>query len=333
MSEYAIVRTHGLKTRLLPRETILSLTQAENIENFVNLLKNTEYSDIIPETADLEAIIDAFSKKFWERTFMILKISPENFAEFLRSYLSKFDIDALLYFIGKNILGIEKPSREFPLHGISKTLLNKMKQIKTVDDIVFYLKCYLNYEKVDTKRIEKALETKLLPFIESVLLYMFYVNVIEKTNKLPETTKSIVKTIIGIELDTFNSMIALSRKLYGYDIQYIREMLIPHTHRIRRTTLEKVSQIEDKEEILKLLSPYREIIEVLLEKGEIHAYVHMNRKILSFLNSKRVEIAHDLAYMFYYIKLAEFEWKNLALCAHAIYHHFPPEEIQTYLII
>ncbi len=333
MSEYAIVRTHGLKTRLLSKEDILNLSQAKNISNFIDLLKGTEYSDLLYAGMPINEIIRAIHDVFWSRMHRILRISPDDFSRFLRGYLAKIDINAILYFIREKILKVKKPTHRPPFYGIPSIILQQIERLASAEDILLYLRQNLCFEKVDKKKFRRILNTKKFSLIELLIWNIYYTNLMAHIQRLPEDTATFIRRIIGIELDVLNIMTVLSEhspEKYG---ELIREKLILPHYRIHRSILMRVSQTKDQRVILELLSPYKEIVKILLERGQILAYVATDRQILGILQRKCVEIAHDLAYLFYYVKLAEFECKNLAFCAYAIYHNFSPEEIQQYLVI
>ena len=95
------------------------------------------------------------------------------------------------------------------------------------------------------------------------------------------------------------------------------------------STVKKVIRTQSPQEILKLMSPYREILKHSLTKDETLAHTAALRLLLNEAMQQRIIDSMNFTYVMYYLFLCEFECRDLTFIAIAKHHNIEP---RSYLV-
>ena len=334
MMSYAVVRCHGLRTHLLPKEKILELVKSKNLQEFANKLFGTPYEKKIRnQKINLELFTRVFINTFIERLLIVCKVTPSDCAEFLKNYFMKIELDWVISILIKKLKKEPISPAEIPVTKIIFIDLRELSSVKTFEDAINLLIKYKPYNKIKPEFIHKILEEQSILLLNRVLWSFYYRNLIQSITAIPKDSRKIIEKIIGMETDIANCIMALSTYLYKFPPEITRELIIPYSYRINLRTLEKIISERNKDVILKLLSPYEMVIRTSLEKGETLAYALAQKLIRGYLEKIRVKYSMKFAFIFYYLKMAEFEYKDLTTCSFGVYHHIPFEKLKDFLIL
>ncbi len=334
MSDYVVVRCHGLKRYLLSKEKILELASSQSLLEFVDKLTNTFYAEKIRGIPLVpEAFQRVFANEFYKRVDFLYGISPPNLAEFLKNYMRKFEIELILSSLIEKLHGTYTIMEQIPTLDVFDLNLNEIFTQKTFEEAFEILIKHPPFNEISATNRELILKNKSMLLLESELKRIYYTKLLESIKKLPKASQAIIMEVTGIELDITNVMIALSNYLYGYPPDTIEKSLIPISYKIPIETLRKLMTTKDRETIRTYLFQYRDIINILLEKGETAAYIYTQRLIRKKLEKIRIEFAMNVAFVFYYVKMAEFEYRDLTSCVFGIYHHMPFDKLKENLIL
>ncbi|HDI86665.1 MAG TPA: hypothetical protein ENF83_04585, partial [Candidatus Korarchaeota archaeon] len=93
---YAIVRAHGLKTHLVPEETLKSWAFITDDEALFSELAKTEYGPFFAGPEDLrraDKIEEAHARVMARRARQVTSLVTGGVAEFFKAYMAKYDLE------------------------------------------------------------------------------------------------------------------------------------------------------------------------------------------------------------------------------------------------
>jgi vacuolar-type H+-ATPase subunit C/Vma6 len=274
-----VLRTHARIANLLDREQTRKLAEAEDINDFLEKLKETPYGEIVIEHDNLVAINleRVFTEKFIERIESIVRITPTKLGEFLRAYFDlRFEVLNLKRilrgkFTESTIEQIKQsliPIEPFLIDSY-ETLLTKRNFEETVE-----LLQGTPYKELITKLPEYEEKEELWPF-ELELNYIYAKEIMKLVGKLPSKNRYIVNSLVKFETDVENILVAIKRRGKG---RVNLEEVFPVTYRISLDELEKIIKAEDlRTAIDSLNEPYKSVLQPI-KTGDIALTRAMLRK-------------------------------------------------------
>ncbi|MCW3976226.1 MAG: V-type ATPase subunit [Candidatus Bathyarchaeota archaeon] len=327
MHTYLITRCHGLITHLLSPQIIESLSTTKTFQEILDILNPTDYGRNIREKDQIDAfkLENIFNKKLIDRCEYLLKVAPENIREFLITYYRKFEIQNIMRLFRGKISRVPIEISEyalFPVEDISRINFEVMAETGDAEEFILTLK-NTPYGQV-IKSIEWYRKYNSFLPIEFHLKQIYYNMVFQTLGCLPKEDKEKVSRLIRAHIDIENCFTIIASSVYNYDEELIESLLIPYPLRLSLPTLKKVIRTQSPQEILKLMSPYSEVLKHSLTKDETLAHTAALRLLLNEVMQQRIIDSMNFTYVMYYLFLCEFECRDLTFIAIAKHHNIEP---------
>ena len=315
-------------THLIGPDALRELLLATNLEELVELLSVTDYGAELRKLPKLsaDATYEAFAREFKRRVEYLYSISPKRIKEFLVGLCRKYEAEAVAQVLRTKLAGAptRRPALALSFSKVDFENLTRAEDLREAFEIV--RKCE-DYAELERDALERSLELESPLPLEWELKRIAYESALEASRKLPRADGERVERLVRIEAELDNCFIALSPLLYGLSSELASSLLIPLTHRLSLDALKKVPFEEERDRILELLKPYREIIEKILERDEVSALALARRMLRRILLKDKIEFSTSPYYLAIYLKECEFEFHDLSLIAYAIQYSLPVERV------
>lgn len=315
-------------THLIDPKALRELLLAANLEELAELLSITDYGAELRKLAELsaDAMYEAFAREFKRRIEYLYSISPGGIKEFLAGFCRKYEAEAVAQVLRAKLAGApaEMPLFAFSFSRVDFESLVRAEDVREAFEIV---KRCEDYAGLKRDALERSLELRSTLPLEWDLKRIAYESALRASERLPRADGERVRRLVRIEAELDNCFIALSPLLYGFSPELASSLLIPLTYRLSLDALRRVPFEEERDVALKLLEPYREIVERMLERDEISALALARRVLRKILLKDRVEFWTGPYYLAIYLKECEFELHDLGLVAYAIQYSLPVERV------
>lgn len=335
METYLIVRTHAMATRLIPSQTIIQLAFAKSLKDVVSLLALTEYREYIDKIEELSArsLYKAIKKVMINRFGKLIDIATGKFKEFLIEYFRIFEIENILMVLGKKAVG-ETISEEELTHIPSLPFdYQRLLKAKDLEQAMKVLKETPPYNTIREEIVKTVLKLKTILPIEYELHRIRYERLFKLLRRYEFiTVKESISRILGLEIDILNIFNVLATVIYNFTPEIVLQMIIPNGLLLDPKKLEKVALSKRKTEIIRLLKDYRDIVEQIMNRREVEAYTLAQKEIRRRFIKDRITNFTTFYDVLLYIKMCEYEFRDLSLIIHAIEYNIPRERVQAELI-
>jgi vacuolar-type H+-ATPase subunit C/Vma6 len=332
MSEYSIVRCHGLATHLLSSQVIDALASSENLREFTDMLAPTDYSKV----RDMREIDASFLEAIFEEEMIakytyVLSISSGVLRNFLIAYYRRFEVQALTRLLRSKASKPPENAKPFlPSIAVATDLkLDRLMEAKDVDEVV---------EKLSETRyssIRGSLQwyheyDSILP-LEFQLKKIYYATTFEALKRIRGGDRPRIGRLLGIEIDIANCFTAIAPTLYGYSKDLSKQLIIPHFLRLEASEVEQAIEADSIQAALSHLKRYEEVLRPAVEnKDDCLAETKALALVQSEARKQMREANIGLTYVICYLALHEIERRNLTLLAYAIQNNLQTE---GYLVI
>lgn len=329
-----VVKCHALRTHLLPKSMLNSMTMAEDLRSIIDALLTTEYGADISKLAkaDAHALENVFNKKLVERYDILIKFAPEKMWGLLRAFSRRLDLQNLLrIFRGKfSKLPNERIQETlFPLAGFSDIDFDSFLKAESLDKAVESLKGTLYGRAVDTLGLVRELNN-LLP-LEFRLWGIHYGDLLSLLARVPGGEREYARRIIGTEIDATNCLICVASTAYGFDKEFVKRLLIPYSYRISSESFRVAAQTDSPDAVRNLLQPYVRIVNHVLNRDDDLAQVELLR-YLQEEAEREVSRDSNYSYVLAYMLLCETECRDLSMIALAKQYRLKQEALRRGLI-
>ncbi len=336
MSKYLPVRAHGLKTRLLPKNIYDALLVASSIKDIVSTLSATEYGTKIEKREEItpDEFANTIKSVFVDRINLIAGIPTiSGIRDFILSFLKRYEIENIMRVLrgikaGKSVEEIMSNLLNIKY---GKIQLNLLIQSRSMDKAIEILNQHGYGISNEAVELYKKYDS-LLP-IEMDLIKGYYSDILRTLKSLPKNERAAIEKLLRMEADIENIFTAVSPYLYGYSQELVDTLLIPYTLKIPLEVFKKVSGIKNDREIMNLLSPYEEIIKLILSKDELKARIEANRLLYKLLEGQAISHSVGIPYVIYVIKMMEYEWKTLTYITYIVHYRQPVTDVERKFII
>ena len=333
MSNYLIVRSHAWMQELLPAETMRLFIDAKNLSEVVAILAHTEYGKFtILQELTAENLKLAYNEVLSKRIAKILGNAIDGNIDYFKAYLRKYEIENIIRILRFKKSKTPRNEIEKYLFHFSATNFNlePLLNAETTDQAIAELENTFYAFPNDVLSMYQEFNSTLP--LESHLKKIYYLSLLDALKHLPSEDRSYIEGIIKSSVDIENCSTAVAPFLYGYSPELIERLLIPYTRKISLENLRKTIYASRPEEILEYLSPYRGIVEELLNKNDIIATILSRREIRKLYRKIYVNIAASISYVLMYLSYSEDEWRDLSYLTFALQYNIPREEKEQYLI-
>lgn len=330
LSTYIATRCHALIQKLISEEHLLRMAHAENVKELTGILLQTSYGNKIkePNKTTAEELYEIYKDTFMERADLLQKRAGEGLAKFIENYLRKIVIEDLIKIMRKKVTERTIGTRELTKPSFSTLPYSKLRKAENIHEVFTLLN---NTPYAVKGEILPSFEKygSLLP-VEGYLWKKFYENVMNSIKKLPDSNREI-KELIGKEIDIKNYFIAVGPALYGYSPELAETLLIQPTFKVSMSHLRRLIHSKRPKEFSEKL-PYGKILRLLLEQKDTKAEIEASREMKKWLKRKKMPQPISSLYVMLYLKLAEFEFRNLHTLTYGKKYRLSPETILENLI-
>ena len=334
-TNYVVLRAHARIADLLNKEQMQRLSEAEDINEFIERLKATPYGEIEVEHNDKIALNleKVFMQKFTERIEEIVKITPTDMGEFLHAYFDfRFEVLNL-----KRILRgkfTESSSEE-----ISESLIpidpyivkdyDELINAGSLEDAVFKLQGTQYQSLIDKLKLYNEYDA-LWP-LELELNYIYARNILRLTQELPAKDRHIVNSLVKYETDVENVLIAIKRR---GKTEVDMDEIFPVTYGISKEDLKEIIEAESLGKAIDgLEEPYRSVLEPI-KTGDIALVRAMLRKGKYDAATKaRAGNQFGFNVILAFLVYSEIEKDNLVGLAWGEVQGLSPELLLKYIVI
>lgn len=335
MSEYPIVRAHAMITKFLPPDILKGLAVARSLEDLLTLLFPTEYGKYIrrekvPSISSVKKIVD---RVFEDRITTVLKDAPKKVQDFIATYLSKFDIENII-----NILKFKKA--ETPIHEILEKIsrfyflrinIEELLEAKNIEELLLKIMKYTGY-KIPEHVIELYRKYDSILPLEFYLKRKYFDDVFLELMRLPRNSRRRIENVVRVEVDIENVFNATTSYLHRYSEEVIKIAFIPYPCKVNIHSLRRVISARSNKEVIELLAPYEKVVSLILDGKDGLAKVEGYRIIRSHIRRGITEGFIDIAFIYYFVVLAEIEMRDLHFVTIATQFNVPPKEKIAHLI-
>jgi V/A-type H+/Na+-transporting ATPase subunit C len=269
---YVNARIHGMRSRLLDRNTLEDLIFQPDLDSLIADLEKTPYKEDIVEAKVLYSgvlCIEYALRKNFTKTFRkILGFVKGSEAErYIRIFLHRWDVQNIKTILrGKNIhvtneeiLDCLVPAGE--LDEVTLTELIRQPDIRAVIDML--ATWGIVYSKPLTEKYREFLEKEDLAILECALDKYYYQEALE-TVKTKSYNNALIRNILMTEIDVVNLKTSLRMIRDHVDWEQAQEFLIEGGKEFDPDTLHHLMSLRGIEEVLKELqqTPYRFLADV-----------------------------------------------------------------------
>jgi V/A-type H+-transporting ATPase subunit C len=331
----AVIRTHARIADLLTEEQMRELSEAPNIQSFLDALKDTPYGEVNIEYNDKIAINleRIFTDKFIERIKGIIKITPTRMGEFLEAYFNlRFETTNLKRILRGKFTEASSEEIVDSLVPIEPYMVNDYAELieaKNMEDVVNMLKNTPYDLLVEKLRLCKEYDA-LWP-LELGLNYVYASRILKLVQTLPSKDQRIVNSLVKLEADVENVLIAIKRRGKG---KVDMTEVFPVTYNISTSQLENIIETDDLNSAIDDLGePYTTVLKPI-QTGDIALIRAMLRKgkyDAATMARSGNEFGFNviLAYLVY----SEIEKDNLVGLAWGEVQGLQPDELLKYIVV
>lgn len=332
MSEYSIVRCHGLAIRLLSGQVIDALASSQNVREFADVLASTDYGTV-KEMRDINAsfLETVFEKELIAKYKYVLETSSDGLRKFLIAYYRRLEVQALSRILRSK--AAKPPQNAKPILSsimeVTDIKLDQLMEAKDVEEVVEHL------SDTPYSSLERSLHwyrkyESTLP-LEFHLKKIYYETAFKALRRIHGEDRLRISQLLGMEIDIANCFITIAPMLFGYSKELSKQLIVPHFFRLEPSKVEDAIEADSPQTLLASLTPYAEILKPALEnKDECLAEARALKHVQSEIRKQMREASIGLTYVICYLTLHEIERRNLTLLAYAIQHNLRADD---YLVI
>ena len=332
---YVVLRTHARIADLMTKEQLRQLSEASDIDEFLERLAETPYGEIDVEhdsriALNLEKI---FTKKFIERIGEIVKITPAKMGAFLKAYFDfRFEVLNLKRILRGKFTDSDPEEIADSLIPIEPYIIkdyDALIKAENLEEAVLKLEGTAYSGLIGKLGLYKEFDI-LWPF-ELELNHVYAANILKLTRKLPSSDQRIVNSLVKYETDVENVLIAIKRR-GKTDINL--DEIFPVTYGISKENLKEVIQSDSVGSAIDSLDePYRSVL-TPIKTGDIALVRAMLRKG-KYDAATKARAGNQFGFntILAFLVYSEIEKDNLVGLAWGEVQGLSPEQLLKYIVI
>jgi V/A-type H+/Na+-transporting ATPase subunit C len=333
-------KIRAMKSRLLKESVYQQLLETTQLDAFVKVLMDTEYSPEIsvidtknPDISEVISALDEHLIKCYKTILQFFKVKTEN--DFIRMILSRLEIENLKIIIRgkfKGITSIMISDNVIPTHGVSNLNFEELINSRDVEHFVSLL-AKTRYERPLKEALPFFERDRRTAILERPLDSLYYIDLIRAIKTLSKSDGYIMKAYIGTFCDINNVMLILrSRIFFALPSDETMAMYIPYGYRLTKSEAVQLSKTteDDYREVLgkthygKRVTNFKSLTD--LEMGLLNILTYQTKKILMGYPFHIGTVAGFLA-------VKEIEAGNLKSIAEGKRHTLSEGEIRESLLV
>jgi V/A-type H+-transporting ATPase subunit C len=338
---YVVIRCHAMRAELIDPEAMRSLAESRDMEEFLGLLSQTRYQEIIEEAGDgasAVALERVFHQKLVERLDRVIRVAPTGMAEFLRVYYyMRLEVQNL-----KRIL--RGKSSEAPIERIKRHLIpvspylsvdfDDLVGAETIADSVNLL------GKTVYAPIKKGLALcekydALWP-IEAWLNQIYIESVQESLSKISSEDRVMVRQIVEVETDVENLLSAINWRRMARKQPSLPplESIFPLTYGTSLRTIKELIEGRDPGDVVRGLgAPYAEILEPIIDDDVALVRTNLHKHIYEAAREGRARDDFGFPCVMSYLVSCDIERGDLVSIAWGKEHELESKRILKYTVL
>ncbi len=336
---YPNAKIRSMQSMLLGKRKLEELAELDLL-NISGALEETEYTETyraLSKNDDILSIESTLNRNLRETYVKIAGFVPGDAKTFFERYLKRFEIEAIKTLLIGVYAGlppeeIEKMLVEPYAENLKETTLSS-----NVPEVVSKLEGS-DYGVTLSRTLPDFESSGSLLSLQHALDVKLYLDLIEVLITRPSLDSSVIKKLLGAEIDITNIKMVLRCARYGGDVS---SYLIPYGHEISTARLAEMGSSADVERIVNDLegTPYHrplyEALEKYMEdKGRSLQVFEMalDRYYLSLGQSIATKQPFGLGPILGYVVTKSFEIRNLTTIFVLKMEGFSPEEIKKEMV-
>jgi vacuolar-type H+-ATPase subunit C/Vma6 len=338
---YVVIRCHAMRAELIDPETLKSLAEAGDMKEFLGLLSQTRYKEIIEEAGEgvsAVALERAFYQKLIERLDRVVRVAPKGMAEFLRAYYHmRLEVQNLKRILrGKSSeTSTDRIKRHLiPVSPYLSVDFEDLVGAETMADSVNLL------GKTVYASIKKSLALcekydALWP-IEAWLNQIYVGSVQESLSKISSEDRVMVRQIVEVETDVENLLSAINwRRMAREQPSLPRlESIFPLTYGTSLRTIKGLIEGRDPGDVVRGLgAPYAEILEPIIDDDVALVRTNLRRHGYEAARGGRARDDFGFPCVMSYLISCEAERGDLVSIAWGKEHELEPKRILKYTVL
>lgn len=335
---YLVARCHGLRTRLIPPSTLMSLVKVENVESLAEALLKTEYGDLIRgipwDEVNGSALERIFTRKLVERCYFLPKIAPSSIAQFLYAYYRRFEIQNInQVFRGKNG-NTPKDRIEMDLIPIEEYSSINFGALLNSKNVVGAVRLLAETPYSPPKIVIQSYEDSgsLLP-LEAYFEKAYASELMKNLEGVSEDVDC-VNRLLRVEFDVGNCIAAVGGIFHGLDSSLIESLIIPYSYKVSIGGIVRVIRGErSSSTITSVFGHYGRVVDSLLAGRETDAFIEGLKYVYEESERIRISRAYSFAFVLTYLISCEVERRSLTSITMGKEYGITPEEITAHIII
>ena len=332
---YVVLRTHARISDLLNKHQMQHLAEADDINEFIERLKETPYGEIEVEMNDKIALNleKVFIKKFTDRIEEIVKIPPAKMGDFLHAYFDfRFEILNLKRILRGKFTNSTVDEINETLIPIDPYILKDYERLvnaSNLEEVIMSL-TGTKYESLIDKLPLYREHDALWP-LDLELNYIYARNILRLTSNLNVSDRRIVNSLVKYETDVENVLIAIKRR---GKTEVDLDDIFPVTYWISKDDLRRVIEADNLVEAINNLDePYKSVLEPI-KTGDIALVRAMLRKG-KYDAATRACAGNQFGFnvILAFLVYSEIEKDNLVGLAWGEVQGLSPEHLLKYIVI
>jgi len=330
-----------MRAELIDPETMRSLAEARDMKEFLGLLSQTQYQEIIGEAREGVSVMSlerAFYQKLIERLDRVVRVAPTGMADFLRAY----------YHMRLEVQNLRRILRgkfsEAPIERIKKHLIPVSPYLSVdFDDLVG--------AETMTDSVDLLGKTVYAPIKESLVLceeydalwpiearlnQIYVESVQESLTKISSEDRRMVRQIVEIETDVENLLFAINwrRMTREQPSPPPLEGFFPLTYRISLRVIKELIEGGELGDVVKGLgTPYTEIVEPITVDDVALIRINLRRHAYEAAKEGRWRDDFGVPCIISYLISCDVERGDLVSIAWGKEHELEPKKILKYTVL
>ena len=340
---YCIATISAWEARLFPEARLMELADAPGVVNIFAALDDTDYRQQLAgiqreEEVDMVEVENAFRDNSNSRYLEILKMVPKERKETIRRVLQRaevWDLKAIVTAIHNKTPKEERLKELMPSPTMPRERLEMLASAENFEQLLEFLK-ESEYFSVLSEALGEYEERGLIPLLSAFDRY-YYTSLWREVLRV-KTQRSILKSLVGCEIDIVNLKLILRLKREGVNPEEIDRYLIRPSHMLTEGMLRAMVVAEDIRLAVDVVSrtPYGKILLEVLPQIETQglsaaerALDEMQLKVFRWLALTKL---FSIAPVFSYVRLKENEMKNLRTIIRLKVDKVEPQKIKETIV-
>lgn len=327
-STYLICRAHGYETRLIPRSLMEELIASRSLQQFIEKLGKTDYSQFLKSAKDLREVEQGIAEAFISKLEALLKVSSGGERSFLKAYLRRYEVQNLTW-IMRMVVG--KAGRKeveellLPTERLDGLDLKPFLEAGSLEVLIKRINSSRIY------RMPKKVGEYLL--LEAELWKSYYEMVFKTVSKMRIEDRGDARELLGLEVDLVNLKTCMLLIARGYKPEAAQNFLVENPRGIPLKKLLRLLKAGDVKTFLEHSPSYRSFLEKAAAGEEWAMEVEKLRVMKKFADSRKIPKFISFFYVLKYVVDLEIEYRNLRAAAASIYHDITMELRRRTLIL